>query len=89
MTLTYCILLHQVYIRDLDSPFGTFVNGVKITTDTLLRQGDVLVCLDRAVLQLPGTYLLLFIRVWEVLSNVIAKLLPISATTTLNPSLPK
>lgn len=32
----------KVYIRDTDSPFGTFVNGVKITTDTLLRQGDVL-----------------------------------------------
>ncbi|KIK04576.1 hypothetical protein K443DRAFT_4547 [Laccaria amethystina LaAM-08-1] len=32
----------KVYIRDLDSPFGTFVNGVKIKTDTLLQQGDVL-----------------------------------------------
>jgi pSer/pThr/pTyr-binding forkhead associated (FHA) protein len=88
MTLTYRIFLHQVYIRDLDSPFGTFVNGVKITTDTLLQQGDVFVCLNRAVLQFPGTYLLSF-RVLEVLSNVIAKLLPISPTTTLNPSLQK
>ncbi|KIJ99331.1 hypothetical protein K443DRAFT_175824 [Laccaria amethystina LaAM-08-1] len=32
----------KVYIRDLDSPFGTFVNGAKITTATLLRQGDIL-----------------------------------------------
>lgn len=88
MTLTYCNFYNQVYIRDMDSPFGTFVNGVRITTDTLLRQGDVLVCLDRAVLQFPGTYLLSF-RVLEVLSNVIAKLLPISPTTTLNPSLRK
>ncbi|KAF5380768.1 hypothetical protein D9757_007110 [Collybiopsis confluens] len=32
----------QIYIRDLDSAFGTFVNGVKITGATVLNSGDTL-----------------------------------------------
>ncbi|KAF8997760.1 hypothetical protein BDQ17DRAFT_1362968 [Cyathus striatus] len=31
----------QVVIRDLDSPFGTFVNNVKITAETTLNDGDI------------------------------------------------
>ncbi|KAK0206202.1 hypothetical protein DFS33DRAFT_1381328 [Desarmillaria ectypa] len=32
----------RIYIRDLESPFGTFVNDVKIRTDVTLKTGDIL-----------------------------------------------
>ncbi|TFK33969.1 hypothetical protein BDQ12DRAFT_690373 [Crucibulum laeve] len=32
----------KVYIHDLDSPFGTYVNDVKITKATALRDGDTI-----------------------------------------------
>ncbi|KIK70037.1 hypothetical protein GYMLUDRAFT_67293 [Collybiopsis luxurians FD-317 M1] len=32
----------QIYIRDLDSAFGTFVNGVKLTGEIALKNGDTL-----------------------------------------------
>lgn len=30
-------------LRDLDSPFGTFVNGTKVAGETVLKTGDVIV----------------------------------------------
>ncbi len=33
----------QVMLRDLDSPFGTFVNGTKVAGETVLKTGDVIV----------------------------------------------
>jgi len=33
-----------VYIRDLKSQYGTFVNGVKIARPSLLQSGDIIVC---------------------------------------------
>ena len=45
--------LLQIYIRDLDSPFGTFVNDVKIKNIVKLQTGDIVVCLSSAwVLQM-------------------------------------
>ncbi|PBL02194.1 hypothetical protein ARMGADRAFT_1071686 [Armillaria gallica] len=32
----------RIYIRDLESPFGTFINDVKINTDFALKTGDIL-----------------------------------------------
>ncbi|KAG6827445.1 hypothetical protein H0H92_011742 [Tricholoma furcatifolium] len=32
----------EVYIRDLDSPFGTYVNNVKVTGTRVIRPGDVI-----------------------------------------------
>ncbi|KAK0231118.1 hypothetical protein IW262DRAFT_1292065 [Armillaria fumosa] len=32
----------RIYIRDLESPFGTFLNDVKISTDFALKTGDIL-----------------------------------------------
>ncbi|KAF8954894.1 hypothetical protein BDZ97DRAFT_1862375 [Flammula alnicola] len=32
----------KVYIRDLESAFGTFVNGLRITKDTILKAGDTI-----------------------------------------------
>ncbi|KAH9477673.1 Vacuolar protein sorting-associated protein 64 [Psilocybe cubensis] len=32
----------KVYIRDLDSAFGTFVNGMRISNDTVLKSGDTI-----------------------------------------------
>ncbi|KAF9457823.1 hypothetical protein BDZ94DRAFT_1272174 [Collybia nuda] len=32
----------KVYIRDLDTPFGTFVNNVKIKSTTVLKDGDII-----------------------------------------------
>ncbi|KAG7448939.1 uncharacterized protein BT62DRAFT_653610 [Guyanagaster necrorhizus] len=33
----------RIYIRDLDSPFGTFVNDVRIESNFALKTGDILV----------------------------------------------
>jgi len=33
---------HQVMLRDLDSPFGTFVNGTQVTGEAVLKTGDVI-----------------------------------------------
>lgn len=30
-------------LRDLDAPFGTFVNGVKLAGETVLKSGDIIV----------------------------------------------
>ncbi|KAG6910745.1 hypothetical protein DXG01_008277 [Tephrocybe rancida] len=32
----------EVYIRDLDTPFGTYVNNVKVTGTRVIRAGDVI-----------------------------------------------
>ncbi|WP_369292954.1 FHA domain-containing protein, partial [Alkalibacillus haloalkaliphilus] len=34
---------HQVYIRDLDTPFGTYVNDVKIKITKALKTDDIIV----------------------------------------------
>ncbi|KAG6844864.1 hypothetical protein H0H87_002987 [Tephrocybe sp. NHM501043] len=34
----------EVYIRDLDSPFGTYVNNIKVTGTRIIRAGDIIVC---------------------------------------------
>lgn len=34
----------KVYIRDLSSAFGTFINGLKISQVTSLKTGDTVVC---------------------------------------------
>ncbi len=39
----------EVYLKDLDSTNGTFVNGMKIFRETLLHDND-LICLGRAKL---------------------------------------
>lgn len=42
--LNLCISCYtQVYIKDLDSAFGTFVNGSRISGETQLNSGDILV----------------------------------------------
>ncbi|KAF8623000.1 hypothetical protein AX15_006592 [Amanita polypyramis BW_CC] len=33
---------NQVMVRDLDAPFGTFINGVKLVGETVLKSGDVI-----------------------------------------------
>lgn len=33
----------QVWIRDLESAFGTYVNDIKIKTATTLKAGDIVV----------------------------------------------
>ncbi|KAJ8691074.1 hypothetical protein PTI98_010679 [Pleurotus ostreatus] len=33
----------KIFIRDLDSPFGTYVNDIKITGPTQLKRGDIIV----------------------------------------------
>ncbi|KAF8638979.1 hypothetical protein AX17_001811 [Amanita inopinata Kibby_2008] len=37
------IWLHgnQIMFRDLDAPFGTFVNGVRLKGETILKSGDI------------------------------------------------
>ncbi|EAU82129.1 hypothetical protein CC1G_09588 [Coprinopsis cinerea okayama7 len=32
----------KVYIRDLDTPFGTFLNGTRLTQEVELKSGDVI-----------------------------------------------
>ncbi|KAF4562597.1 FHA domain-containing protein [Pleurotus pulmonarius] len=32
----------KIFIRDLDSPFGTYVNDIKITGPTQLKRGDII-----------------------------------------------
>ncbi|PPQ72687.1 hypothetical protein CVT25_012288 [Psilocybe cyanescens] len=32
----------KVYIRDLDSAFGTYVNGLRVSSDTILKSGDTI-----------------------------------------------
>ncbi|KAG6852926.1 hypothetical protein C0991_008133 [Blastosporella zonata] len=33
----------EVYLRDIDSPFGTYVNNVKVTGTRVIRAGDIIV----------------------------------------------
>ncbi|KAG6892274.1 hypothetical protein C0992_001132 [Termitomyces sp. T32_za158] len=43
----------NVYIRDLDTPFGTYLNGDKVTGARTIRSGDIIVRLHSIV---PGLY---------------------------------
>ncbi|KAK2464704.1 hypothetical protein APHAL10511_003280 [Amanita phalloides] len=33
---------HQVMLRDLDAPFSTFVNGIRLAGETVLKSGDII-----------------------------------------------
>ncbi|KDR72657.1 hypothetical protein GALMADRAFT_142954 [Galerina marginata CBS 339.88] len=47
--LTFLALpLMQVYIRDLDSAFGTYVNAMRISKTTILKAGDT-ICLGSRI----------------------------------------